>query len=79
MKAMAASNIVAVSIDLRLEIKVIAVPMHILPLDKVNAELDLLWDELEKYKDRSFVIFGDFNAKSTFWGIPVHAIDSRGD
>lgn len=74
---MASSYVVAVSVDLGDQVKVIIVSVYIPPQDEVDVDADLLRDLLDRHK--SFLILGDFNAKSTLWGNPLHATDARGD
>lgn len=79
MEILTESNGIAMSIDLDPGVLVIVVSVYLPPLDEVDAELDLLKDLFDRSKGKCFAIVGDFNAKSTLWGNPLHVSVDCGD
>lgn len=65
MEVLTGNNIVAVSIDIGPEIKIVVVYLPLPPIEEVDAELYLLRDLLGKYEDKIVGLVRDFNAKSS--------------
>lgn len=65
MEVLTVNNIVAVSIDIGPEIKIVIVYLPLPPIEEVDAELYSLRDLLGKYEDKIVGLVRHFNAKSS--------------
>lgn len=74
---MAERDIAAVSLELRDYVKIVLVSMY-LPPPKTDVEITYQ-EEMDSSSDKSVVVVGDFNSKSSVWRNSLHKSDACSD
>ena len=78
LEIMAERDLVAVLVDLDMS-QLLVVSIYLEPQGAVDGQIRTLNGLLNRFREVSIVIQGDFNAKHSIWGNTVEKSDARGD